>query len=150
MRRYQEPHRFSLTAAAGVGSGGLVEDGADVRVEVEGRRVGQRQPHPRRLAGVVLFGAGDSAVEADGWFRTSGSDHAEPAEDGSFGPETKQAIKNFQEEMGLPQDGVLGPQTGNALMAHGDPTYTGSDMPYRAGGGTSTSYCYTYLPTTWH
>ncbi|MFD8706445.1 peptidoglycan-binding protein [Kitasatospora sp. NPDC059648] len=83
------------------------------------------------------------------WFHTSGSDHREPAEDGSFGPETKQAIKDFQEEMGLPQDGVLGPQTGNALMAHGDPAYTGSDMPYRAGGGTSTSYCYTYLPTTW-
>ncbi|MGW2426516.1 peptidoglycan-binding domain-containing protein [Streptomyces sp. NPDC001709] len=83
------------------------------------------------------------------WFHTSGSDHHQPAEDGTFGPETKQAIKDFQEEMRLPQDGVLGPQTGNALMAHGDPAYTGSDMPYREGGGTSTSYCYTYLPTTW-
>ncbi|MFF3116184.1 hypothetical protein ACFVSN_44230 [Kitasatospora sp. NPDC057904] len=49
-----------MRAARGrVGPEGLAEDGADVRVQVEAGRVGRRQPHHRRLAGVILLDQGD-------------------------------------------------------------------------------------------
>ncbi|MGW3205999.1 peptidoglycan-binding domain-containing protein [Streptomyces sp. NPDC001135] len=84
------------------------------------------------------------------WLHTSGSDAPQIAEDSAFGPATRAAIKEFQGEMGLTQDGVVGRQTGNAIMSHGDPYYTGSNMPNDASHqGTRSAYCYNYLPTTW-
>jgi peptidoglycan hydrolase-like protein with peptidoglycan-binding domain len=35
--------------------------------------------------------------------------------DGIFGPETQQAVKNFQYTWGIPVDGIFGPQTSAAL-----------------------------------
>ncbi|PKT68579.1 hypothetical protein CW362_34370 [Streptomyces populi] len=84
------------------------------------------------------------------WLVTSGSDAPTTGEDSKFGPATKAAIKEFQGEMGLPQDGVVGPKTGNAIMSHGDPYYTGSNMPNDEWHqGTKSAYCYNYLPTNW-
>ncbi|MFI2758082.1 peptidoglycan-binding protein [Streptomyces echinatus] len=84
------------------------------------------------------------------WLATSGSDAPTIAEDSTFGPATQAAIKEFQGEMGLTQDGTVGPRTGNAIMSHGDPYYTGSNMPNDASHqGNRSAYCYTYLPTTW-
>ena len=37
------------------------------------------------------------------------------AEDGAFGPSTEAAVKNFQERMNIPADGVVGKQTWDAL-----------------------------------
>lgn len=85
------------------------------------------------------------------WLYESGSDAPQIGEDSQFGPATEAAIKEFQGEMGLPQDGIVGPRTGNALMSHGDPYYTGDNMPdpNLFTRGTTSAYCYGYLPTTW-
>lgn len=39
------------------------------------------------------------------------------AEDGIFGPRTREAVVAFQRFAGLPEDGIVGPQTWNALYA---------------------------------
>jgi peptidoglycan hydrolase-like protein with peptidoglycan-binding domain len=50
--------------------------------------------------------------------------------DGIMGPETRNAIRGFQQQQGLPVDGIVGPDTERALIAA------------RAGRGTGTrEYC---------
>ena len=41
--------------------------------------------------------------------------------DGVFGQKTKKAVKQFQALKGLTQDGIVGPQTWNALLADYNP-----------------------------
>jgi peptidoglycan hydrolase-like protein with peptidoglycan-binding domain len=57
------------------------------------------------------------------------------AVDAQFGPNTETAIKAFQKWAGLPQDGIVGPHTGDALLTKFSDYYD--------------NYCYGYLPTTW-
>lgn len=52
--------------------------------------------------------------------------------DGLFGERTRQAVIRFQQQQGLTPDGVVGPQTHNALM----PLYTGSARHTVARGDT--------------
>jgi peptidoglycan hydrolase-like protein with peptidoglycan-binding domain len=40
--------------------------------------------------------------------------------DGSFGAKTEAAVKHFQKDQGLTQDGIVGPKTWNAIDALGD------------------------------
>ena len=40
--------------------------------------------------------------------------------DGSFGAKTEAAVKHFQKDRGLTQDGIVGPKTWNAIDALGD------------------------------
>lgn len=42
-------------------------------------------------------------------------------DDGAFGPDTEAAVKNFQENNGLDPDGIVGPQTWNALLTWAKP-----------------------------
>lgn len=41
--------------------------------------------------------------------------------DGDFGPDTEAAVKNFQQNQGLTPDGVVGPQTWEALLTYQKP-----------------------------
>lgn len=68
---------------------------------------------------------------------------AKVAEDGAWGPKTRQAVVDVQKGTGggLKADGIVGPQTGDMLMFEGD--------PYYSGGGAGNGYCHTYLPTTY-
>ncbi|MBT2470251.1 hypothetical protein J7E97_20825 [Streptomyces sp. ISL-66] len=68
---------------------------------------------------------------------------AKVAEDGVWGPKTRQAVVGVQNGTGgsLNPDGIVGPKTGDMLMFEGDPYYSGRS----AGDG----YCHTYLPTSY-
>ena len=55
--------------------------------------------------------------------------------DGQFGQETYTKVKRFQRASGLAQDGIVGPNTGNAVIRKNNSQgYTG---------------CYRYVPTTY-
>lgn len=45
------------------------------------------------------------------WMRQSGQDRAALTVDGDFGPKTAEAVRMFQREMALPDDGIAGPRT---------------------------------------
>lgn len=45
----------------------------------------------------------------------------QPVKNGVYGKETKWAVRLFQQDRGLPVDGIIGPATYNALM--GAPSY---------------------------
>ncbi|MCQ4043967.1 peptidoglycan-binding protein [Streptantibioticus rubrisoli] len=55
--------------------------------------------------------------------------------DGVFGPDTENAIESFQVWAHIRRDGIVGPQTGDALLTKFHDYYD--------------NYCYGYLPTTW-
>ncbi|WP_158997549.1 peptidoglycan-binding domain-containing protein [Streptomyces aureus] len=70
------------------------------------------------------------------------------AQDGVWGAKTKQAVMYFQQAMNhagpnLDVDGYVGQQTGNSIVAFGDPYYTG-------GATNSDAYCFQYLPTLYN
>ncbi len=58
---------------------------------------------------------GDDVREAQGFLNSLGFSAGK--EDGIFGHETEMAVKAFQSNMGLPQDGILGASTINALLS---------------------------------
>ncbi|MFF8413049.1 peptidoglycan-binding domain-containing protein [Streptomyces omiyaensis] len=74
---------------------------------------------------------------ANNWYEGWGPGSPRIAEDGIWGPRTKQALQQFQEAFGVKPDGVVGPQTGYRLLTS-DPA-----DPYQGRNG----YCYGYLPT---
>ena len=59
--------------------------------------------------------------------------------DGMMGPNTKNALKGFQEERGLAADGILGPMSRSALAtALGEAATKASGLQgFYEGGGTS-------------
>ncbi|MEY9964440.1 peptidoglycan hydrolase-like protein with peptidoglycan-binding domain [Streptacidiphilus sp. MAP12-16] len=90
--------------------------------------------------------------ESLNWFQAHSNDkHQYPyaisnlAQDGIWGPQTKQAVTTFQKDLNsgpggglaLSEDGIVGPQTGNAVVAYGDTGYT-------------FGYCFQYLPTLYN
>ncbi|WP_042389782.1 peptidoglycan-binding domain-containing protein [Streptacidiphilus melanogenes] len=58
------------------------------------------------------------------------------AEDGVWGPRTKDQVQWFQSLVHVQPDGVVGPFTGDNILYRGDAYY----------GGTS-GYCFTYVPS---
>ncbi|MEV8588327.1 peptidoglycan-binding domain-containing protein [Streptomyces sp. NPDC051180] len=68
---------------------------------------------------------------------------AKVAEDGIWGPKTRQAVIDVQRGTGgsLSVDGIVGPRTGDMLMFEGDPEWSG--------GGAGKGPCYSYVPTTY-
>ncbi len=60
------------------------------------------------------------------------------AEDGQWGPNTKNQIVWFQDWMGLGKDGIVGPETGNKLLRYGDQYYGGLN-----------GYCTGKIPSDW-
>ncbi|MCC0095396.1 peptidoglycan-binding protein [Streptomyces flavotricini] len=79
---------------------------------------------------------------AHNWTGRPGS-HGQISEDGRFGPQTEEAIRFFQSVMFVPKDvdGIVGPDTGYALLWYGDPYYGYDDKVTHAG------YCNEYLPS---
>ncbi|MFE4977970.1 peptidoglycan-binding protein [Kitasatospora sp. NPDC056651] len=57
-------------------------------------------------------------------------------EDSAWGPNTKSWVEWYQDGAGLSKDGVVGRDTGAALLRDGDSYYGGYN------------YCYTYVPST--
>jgi peptidoglycan hydrolase-like protein with peptidoglycan-binding domain len=55
------------------------------------------------------------------------------AVDGIMGPQTRSAVRSFQEQQGLTVDGVVGPQTESALLAAGAPPPAGAAPPVTVG-----------------
>ncbi|MEV4739426.1 peptidoglycan-binding domain-containing protein [Streptomyces sp. NPDC049555] len=50
---------------------------------------------------------------------------AQVAEDGKWGPRTDAQVRWYQSWVGLDSDGVVGPRTGDYLLAYGDQYYGG-------------------------
>lgn len=59
-------------------------------------------------------------------------------EDGAWGPKTQAQVKWVQDRMGMKTDGIVGPETGNALLRYGDQYYGGKD-----------GYCTALIPSDW-
>ncbi|WP_225447068.1 peptidoglycan-binding protein [Streptacidiphilus sp. PB12-B1b] len=70
------------------------------------------------------------------------------SEDGSWGPQTESAARAFQTDVtvmglhNLQADGIVGPQTGEAILEEGNPYYTGN-------GHSTSAYCYGYILSEW-
>ncbi|MEW2117076.1 peptidoglycan-binding domain-containing protein [Streptomyces sp. NPDC005474] len=71
------------------------------------------------------------------WYESWGPGSPRIAEDGLWGPQTKQALVQYQEAFSVRPDGVVGPQTGYALLT--------SDA-YDPNQGRN-GRCYPYIPT---
>jgi hypothetical protein len=57
-------------------------------------------------------------------------------EDGAWGPRTRDQVVWFQELVGVRDDGVVGPFTGDNVLYRGDQYYGGPN-----------GYCFTYVPS---
>ncbi|MGW8769000.1 peptidoglycan-binding domain-containing protein [Streptomyces sp. NPDC055815] len=62
----------------------------------------------------------------------------EIAEDSVWGPQTKNGVIWLQARLGIQQDGVVGPETGNWLLYSGGQYYGGKN-----------GYCFWNLPSNW-
>lgn len=69
---------------------------------------------PTHVLPTLLFGSrGDNVRKLQGYLRQLGQ---QLAIDGVFGPETRQAVLNFQAQAGVaPLDGIVGPLTWEAI-----------------------------------
>ncbi|MEX0172462.1 peptidoglycan-binding domain-containing protein [Streptomyces sp. LMG1-1-1.1] len=90
--------------------------------------IGYGQPNDR--IGVACF----QDIFNDVWWQTN---YHPIAEDGVFGPDTDGAIRAFQKWKHLPVDGIVGPNTGDALLSITD--YWSED--------SSTRGCDYYIPS---
>jgi len=85
-------------------------------------------PKPSQTTTTLRVGAkGAAVVELQNLLKKKG---ANISADGSFGPATLSAVKNFQRSKGLAVDGVVGPKTWSALRGAG-----GSAKPPPSTGG---------------
>jgi g-D-glutamyl-meso-diaminopimelate peptidase len=66
-----------------------------------------------RLRVLKLGSSGNDVAEVQSVFRRIGFDPG--AADGRFGPQTQQAVREFQSRFGLAQDGIIGPLTWRIL-----------------------------------
>jgi len=66
------------------------------------------------------------------------------AVDGIMGPQTRSAVRSFQQRAGLVIDGVVGPKTEGALISAGAPPFGGSSM---SGGGATCNIVPVSLPS---
>lgn len=64
------------------------------------------------LPTLLLGSRGDDVRKLQGYLRTLGFP---VAQDAVFGPETRQAVINFQAQSGVPMDGIVGPRTWEAI-----------------------------------
>ncbi|MEU7022238.1 peptidoglycan-binding protein [Streptomyces sp. NPDC046203] len=80
---------------------------------------------------------------ANNWnWRPGVTPHRQISEDSKFGPETDEAIRFFQKAYFPWQvDGIVGPESGYALLWDGDPVYGYDEKVTKAG------YCNTYIPS---
>ena len=95
------------------------------------------------------YGAGVACAQwAENWYLDPQYPHVPIAVDGSFGPKTYAETKWFQEQEGLSQDGVIGPQTGGKVIAVIN-QYMNYDGDLKIWNGYWLSDCYYHVPTSY-
>lgn len=84
------------------------------------RQAGQNTPVPAAYGGSVLSegSSGDAVRILQNFLTVGGCCTIKIAVDGQFGPATEQAVRNFQAQAGLTEDGKVGPNTWDALRRY--------------------------------